>query len=490
MDDRRRAMRRSAIAIGAFTLVAGLVLAALTLEVDVNLRSQTAEAREDGAKHFWSDGTSSQRPSAGNGSFADLAETLSPAVVNIEVKRSGGGMGRPEEMLEEFFGRRRPEPRRRRAVPSSGSGFVISPEGYLLTNDHVVSDAEEIQVVFNDGRKLKAEVVGRDPKTDLALIKVASEEPLAVAPLGDSDSIRVGDWVMAIGNPFGFEHTVTVGILSARSRNLRSGPYDDFLQTDASINPGNSGGPLIDMSGNVIGINTAIRAGAEGLGFAIPINMAKDLLPQLRETGSVTRGWLGVQIQRVTPPLAETFGLDKPRGALVSQVFEDSPADKAKVKHGDVILEFNGVAIDNFDDLPRQVAATPPGTEVDVLVLRNGKEKKLSAMLERMESEPIELATREGPASDWGFDVQDLSPKIAEQLGLGENTEGVVITDVEPESPADAAGLRRGDLILEANRNEVKSLDDLKDRLDDSGNTAVLLVRRGDGTLYIPIERE
>ncbi len=478
-------MRQTAIAIGAAATVTALLFLAQHLDVELNLRTNEAVAK--GTDSFWEDGTAS-KPEPARESFADLAEQLSPAVVNIEVKRQTGGMRGPEEMLEEFFGGRGRRERPRRSVPSSGSGFVIAKEGYIVTNDHVVAEAEEITVLFRDGTKLDAEVVGRDPKTDLALLKVESDGKLSSAPLGDSDRVRVGDWVMAIGNPFGFEHTVTVGILSARGRNLHSGPYDDFLQTDASINPGNSGGPLIDMSGNVVGINTAIRAGAEGLGFAIPINMAKDLLPQLRETGSVTRGWLGVQIQRVTPPLAEEFGLGGPRGALVSQVFEDSPAEKAKLKHGDVILRFDGVDIKEFDDLPRRVANTPPGRAVDMVVMRNGKEKKLSAVIEKMNAEPIELAGNTSPGLDWGFDVQDLSPPIAEQLGLEKDLVGVVITDVEPESAAQEAGLQRGDVILEANRKAVRSVGDLEDLIGDDEDP-VLLVRRDDGTLYVPLTR-
>ena len=481
-------MRKLALALGALIILGGIALASFDLEV--KLRSNEAEAVPAGPA-FWLEGgglqpvEASPRPAT----FADLAERLSPAVVSIEVKRKGSVRG-PEEFFEEFFGRQRPQqPRRERTIPSSGSGFVISEDGFIVTNDHVVADADVIEVQFEDGRKLNAEVVGRDPETDLALMKVDADSPLPVAPLGDSDQVRVGDWVMAIGNPFGFEHTVTVGILSARSRNLRSGPYDDFLQTDASINPGNSGGPLIDTAGNVIGINTAIRAGAEGLGFAIPINMAKELLPQLRETGSVTRGWLGVQIQRVTPPLAEEFGLDRPRGALVSQVFEGSPAEKAKLQRGDVILEFAGGPIDDFDDLPRRVAATTPGSKVDVVVMRDGKEKKLKAVLEKKEPVIATATTEDSPGSDWGFDVQDLDPRIAEQLGLDESVQGVVITDVEPDSPAAEAGLRRGDVIVEANRKSVKSVGDLEDQLEKD-EAPVLLIRRGEGTLYVPLTKE
>jgi serine protease Do len=478
-------MRRIAILAGLCTAVAAAVLVAQKLDVQVDLRSNDAQARS-GAERFWQDGSGSGSAAGPSSAFADLAEQLSPAVVNIEVKRGTSGLGGPEDMLEEFFGRRQRE-RPRRTVPSSGSGFVITEDGYIVTNDHVVAEAEEISVVFNDGNKLDAKVVGRDPKTDLALIKVEAKE-LQIAPLGNSDAVRVGDWVMAIGNPFGFEHTVTVGILSARSRNLHSGPYDDFLQTDASINPGNSGGPLIDMSGNVVGINTAIRAGAEGLGFAIPINMAKSLLPQLRTAGAVTRGWLGVQIQRVTPPLAEEFGLDRPRGALVSQVFEDSPAERAKLKHGDVILKFNGVDIEDFDDLPRQVASTRPGDEVAVVVLRDGKEEQLGAVVERMEEETVIPARHESAGSDWGFDAQDLSPRIAEQLDLDPKTEGVVITDVQPDTPAGEAGLQRGDVIVEANRKTIKSTDDLEAQLD-ADDDPVLLVRRGEGTIYVPLTK-
>jgi len=480
-------MRKSAILIGTCLGIAGLLFASQRIDVTVQVSDNLAEAREGSSARFWQSGGGPRLVAGGNGSFADLAERLSPAVVNIEVKRSASGARGPEEMLEEFFGKPRRE-RPQRTVPSSGSGFVITADGFIVTNDHVVSEAEEITVLFNDGKKLEAKVVGRDPKTDLALIKIDDVADLAMAPLGDSDVVRVRDWVMAIGNPFGFEHTVTVGILSARGRNLHSGPYDDFLQTDASINPGNSGGPLIDMSGSVVGINTAIRAGAEGLGFAIPINMAKDLLPQLRETGGVTRGWLGVQIQRVTPPLAEEFGLDSARGALVSQVFEDSPAEKAKLKHGDVILSFDGVDIKEFDDLPRQVASTPPGSAVDVLILRDGKEKQLEAVLEKMDSDPIELAENSSSGLGWGFDVQDLSPPIAEQLGLPEDLDGVVITDVEADSAAQEMGLQRGDVILEANRKAVKSVGDLEDLIRDDDDP-VLLIRRGDGTLYVPLTR-
>jgi len=380
-------------------------------------------------------------------------------------------------------------------VPSTGSGFVVSPDGLIVTNNHVVDSADKVVAVFEDGTERDAKIVGRDPKTDLALIKVSADKPLVTVPLGDSDHLRVGSWVMAIGNPFGLDHTVTVGILSAKGRSnfggeQIAGPYDDFLQTDASINPGNSGGPLCDMKGRVIGINTAIAANGQGIGFAIPINMAKQLLPQLLEHGSVTRGWLGVQIQRVTPALAKTFKLGDSHGALVGQVFDDSPASKAKLQRGDVITKFNGKDIKEYDDLPRIVAATPPGAAVDVTVLRDGKERNLKATLEKMKEEEVQPASDEQTDSDWGFDVQPMSDEIASQLGLSSGTKGVVVASVDPDSAAARAGLRRGDVILEANRVEVVSPKQLKDALGKNNDSAVLLVQRGDGTLYLAIEKD
>ena len=480
-------MKRLATATFGIALLAAALLAP---DLELHVRGNVAEARTiDGA--FWTDGESGPvgaRPD----SFADLAEKLSPSVVNIQVERSaetrGGG---PEDLLEEFFGRRQQRPRKRFRSEASGSGFVISDEGYIVTNNHVVESADEINVLFRDGTKKPAEVIGRDPKTDLALIKVEAGDDVVAAPLGDSDKVRVGEWLMAIGNPFGLEHTVTVGILSARERNINAGPYDEFLQTDASINPGNSGGPLIDMSGRVIGINTAINAAGQGIGFAIPINMAKALLPQLRETGGVTRGWLGVSIQRVTPPIAKSLDLDDDRGALVSQVFDDSPAEHAKLKSRDVIVEFNGADIKEVDDLPRKVAATPPGSDVEIVVVRDGKRKKLTARLETMQDEKkIELASRETPSFDWGFSAQGLDPELSEQLGLSATERGVVVTDVDPEGAAAAAGLRRRDVIIEANRKPTPSVEDLEKALDVDDERALLLVRRGEGTMFVAIEKD
>jgi serine protease Do len=451
------------------------------------------------AKPFWTDGEpgdASGRPD----SFADLAEKVSPAVVNIKVERKQSLKGGPEEFFEEFFGQRKqpgekPKLPHSMRVPSTGSGFVVSPDGLIVTNNHVVESADKLVVVFEDGTERDGKIVGRDPKTDLALVKVQADKPLPTVPLGDSEHLRVGSWVMAIGNPFGLDHTVTVGILSAKGRSnfggeQIAGPYDDFLQTDASINPGNSGGPLCDMKGRVVGINTAIAANGQGIGFAIPINMAKSLLPQLLEHGSVTRGWLGVQIQRVTPALAKNFKLGDKHGALVGQVFPDSPASKAKLERGDVITQFNGKDIRDYDDLPRIVASTPPGSAVDVMVLRDGKERKIKATLEKMKEEEVQQASDEQTDSDWGFEVQTLNDEIAGRLGLSSDAKGVVVSAVDPDSAAARAGLRRGDVILEVNRVEVNSPKQLKDALGKNGESAVLLVQRADGTLYLAIDKD
>ncbi len=472
-------------AIGfAFT---GLLILTQPLGLELRLRENNASARVTGDA-FWKEGKPG--PALGRpDSVADLAEALSPTVVNIQTERKSSF--RSPDIFEEFFGRRpRRGPHRQFRTEATGSGFVISKEGYIVTYNHVVEGADKIVVVLDNGEELDAEIVGRDPETDLALLRTNADHELPVAPLGDSDSIRVGDWLMAIGNPFGLDHTVTLGILSARGRNINAGRYDDFLQTDASINPGNSGGPLFDMRGRVIGINTAINQNGQGIGFAIPINMAKELLPQLREAGSVTRGWLGVQIQRVNPALAKSFGLDEPRGALISMVFEDGPADKARIKRGDVILEFDGSAIDEFNDLPRIVANTAPDTEVSVMVLRDGKPKTLKAMLGKLKEDQIQLATTETHDSEWGFEVEALTNDVAERLDLDQDISGVQVTEVDPESEAYEEGLRRGDIILEVNRTEITRPDQVTRALEKEDEHAVLLVQRGEATLYLAIERQ
>jgi len=499
----------------AATLV--LLVASGVVDVDVNLRDQAAEAIDlsetldalrgqkksetpdsaEAAEPFWSERPPLSAGSADLGvptNFADLAEQASPAVVNIQTSRTvTQQMPRVPRQWEEFFGLPFEEffGQRERKIPSLGTGFVISPDGYIVTNNHVVEEVDTIKVAFVDGTEREATIVGRDPKTDLALIRVESAEDLVALPLGDSASVRPGDWVVAIGNPFGLEHTVTAGIVSAKGRNIGQGPYDDFIQTDAAINPGNSGGPLLNLAGEVIGINTAINPRANTIGFAVPVNMAKDILPQLRATGHVTRGWLGVLIQKITPELADSFGLEDDQGALVSRVDPEGPAAAAGIERGDVIVEFDGEEIETMEDLPRIVAATPVGKTVDVVVLRDGKRKTVEVEIGELDEPALAGAEPEGeekgPAR-FGIGAQDITPQIAQQLGLEEGEQGVVITRVEPGSPAQEANLRRGDVILEVDRNQVTDVDALREHLAAADEDALLLIRRGESTIFVAMK--
>lgn len=431
-------------------------------------------------------------------SFADLAEKAKPAVVNISTTttvRIPGSPFRhffgPEEPFGDFFKRFFDEdiPDRELKQQSLGSGFIIDKDGYIITNNHVVEGAEEIKVKLADGREFKAKVIGRDPKTDLALIKITTLfKNLPVLPLGDSDKIRVGDWVLAIGNPFGLEHTVTQGIISATGRVIGSGPYDNFLQTDAPINPGNSGGPLINLKGEVIGINSAIIASGQGIGFAIPSNMAKNVVGQLKEKGKVVRGWIGVSVQTVTPEIAQSFGLKEPKGALVGGVVDGSPAEKAGVKRGDVIIAFNGKDIKQMSDLPRLVAETPVGKAVDIKVIRDGKEVDLKITV----AELTEERTRaQMPVSEesLGMRVDNITPRLAHQLRIKDKS-GVVVIDILSGSPADMAGIQAGDVIKEVNRKPVKDLKDYEAamRKVSKGSPVLLLIKRGGQTFYVSIK--
>jgi serine protease Do len=397
--------------------------------------------------------------------FVELAKALNPTVVNISSKqrvqrpRSRSPFGEendPFEFFERFFGRRNP----RRLRPSLGSGFIIHPTGYIVTNNHVVEGAAEIKVTLATKEEFDATLIGRDPKTDIALLKIDTDRTLPAAPLGDSDALEVGDWVMAIGNPFGLGHTVTAGIVSAIGRVIDMGPYDNFIQTDASINPGNSGGPLFNMRGEVVGINTAIVAAGQGIGFATPSNLAKEVLLDLYSKGSVTRGWLGVGIQELSHDLSQAFGLDEPHGALVSEVLPDSPAAKAGIRRGDIIVGFDGERIPDASKLPHMVAVKKPGSSVEVEILRDGKRLTIPIVLGEMavEEEGTEATAPLHPSDveeALGLQVQDITPDVARALRL-EDTTGVVVSGVEPDSPAAEAGIRRGDVIREVAQQPVK----------------------------------
>lgn len=423
-------------------------------------------------------------------SLADLVEELKPVVVNISTTKV------VRSPLEDFFRDFRrffgdeferffppvPEFRTR----SLGSGFIIDKEGFILTNNHVIEGAEDIKVKLHDGKVFDAKVVGRDPKSDIALLKIDPKgTELPVARLGDSDALRVGDWVIAIGNPFGLEHTVTVGVISAKGRVIGMGPYDDFLQTDASINPGNSGGPLFNLKGEVVGINTAIVQGGQGIGFAIPINMAKSLLPQLKR-GKVVHGFLGVYIQDLTPELAERFGLKEPKGALVTEVMPDSPAERAGLRKGDVIVRFDGKEVTNSYVLRRLVGSTPPGKKVRVEVLRQGKPVSLIVTVGESEAERQAALSEE-----WGFRVQEITPDIASHIGI---SEGVLVAEVDPNSPAGRAGISPGDVIVEIEYQPVKDLEDFQRLMAQFGQKesillAVRLQREGYRTVFLVLKR-
>jgi len=433
-------------------------------------------------------------------SFADLAERLLPTVVNIattqmvDTKRSEEF----EQFFQEFFERRgtKPPQRERRRSTSLGSGFIIGSSGYIVTNNHVIADADEISVRLSDDTLLDAKLVGRDVKTDLALLKVESPEPLPAVPWGDSDVTRIGDWVVAIGNPFGLGGTVTAGIVSARQRDINSGPYDDFIQTDAAINRGNSGGPMFNLDGEVIGVNTAIfspSGGSVGIGFAIPAALAKNVISQLRDHGEVRRGWLGVRIQTVTAELAEGLRLDKVTGALVASVTPGGPAEVAGLIQGDVVLRFDGRVVSDMRKLPRMVAETPIGKAVSVVVWRKGKEESFQIMLGELDEERIAKASlktgvveeRTGKIKDLGLALGRITPELRQRFELEDKTKGVVITEVEEGGSGAEKGLRPGDVIVEVDQEEVSDPSEVAKRVEKAKTegfrvVTLLVYRKGD----------
>lgn len=431
-------------------------------------------------------------------SFADLAKKVQPAVVNIAttkiVRRRFSPFPRfgPNDPFDDFFDRFFDGAPREQKQNSLGSGFIINKEGYILTNNHVVERADEVVVHLADGRQLKAETIGTDPESDLAVIKIKTPEDLPFVPLGDSDAVEPGEWAMAIGNPFGFEHTVTVGVVSAKGRIVGGShaPYARFIQTDASINPGNSGGPLFNSKGEVIGINTMIYGMGTGIGFAIPVNLAKELVPQLISKGSVTRGWLGVTIQAITPELAKSFGMEPDaNGVIVSDIFPDSPAAKSELKRGDVIIEYNGKPVDETFDLTLMVARTGVGKTAKLKVLRNGEETVVKVKIGKRDPEIAggkEPTERDIEGDIVGLVVRNLRLDEQREFGLSDRG-GVMVQRVEPSSAAESANVREGDILLELNGKQIRNTDDYQKATQSlkKGDIARLLLRRGSATIYV-----
>ncbi|HEY8194495.1 MAG TPA: Do family serine endopeptidase [Hyphomicrobium sp.] len=445
-------------------------------------------------------------------SVAPLAKRLSDAVVNIATSQTVKGpagvplpkvpKGAPfEDFFDDFFNKRGGVPHADRKISSLGSGFVIDgKEGLIVTNNHVIEGAEEIDINFHDGSKLTVDkIIGRDTKADLALLKVTPKKPLADVKFGSSAKIEVGDWVMAIGNPFGLGGSVSLGIISAKSRDINSGPYDDYLQTDAAINKGNSGGPLFNMDGEVIGVNTAIispTGGSIGIGFAVPSDTVSSVVEQLKKFGEVRRGWLGVKIQSVTDDIAETLGVPENSGALISAVTPDSPASKAGLEAGDVIMKFDGKDVSTMRGLPRIVAQAPIGKAVDVDLLRKGQHKTLQVTVGRLEDDDDNGSDIKGTgkqenvppgAAIIGLKLSALTPELRKKYGLDAKIKGVVVEAVDPQSPAKQKGLKPGDVIVEAAQEAVTEPDDVAasiDKVKKSGRKAVLLrVEDGKGDL-------
>jgi serine protease Do len=482
-----------------FSLASVILVSLVSLAAGLLLATGLGLTQRATAERFWTEppGTPPAevalpgRPE----SFAILVKRIKGAVVNIHTTKKVRlpkdhpdldapipERRDPHDFFDRFFGGREREYGQR----NTGSGVLLHPDGYIVTNEHVVTDTEMIQVRLSSGKQYRAEVIGKDSKTDLALIKIQPDAPLPVVPMGDSDRLEVGDWVLAIGNPFGFDHSVTAGIVSGKGRVLGSGPYDDYIQTDAAINPGNSGGPLFNLRGEVVGITTAIIPRSQ-FGFAIPSNQAKRVLLQLKDRGKVTRGWLGVVVQQVTSSVADSLELKEAQGALVSEVLTDSPAAGAGIRRGDVILRFGGKAVQEVRDLPRMVAETPVGSEAEVGIQRDGKPLMVRIRVGELRQERLARLHPQDPP--FGLTVQDLTPEVAKDLGVPQGR-GVVVTGVTPGSAADGAGLRQGDVILEANRKPVKTREEFDTALRQrSGEGSLLfLVRRGEGTRFIALK--
>lgn len=451
--------------------------------------------------------TAISAPLKDNG-FVEVVKKAKPSVVHIKVEKSVESRSDPQldelfnnPFFERFFGpqfRQSPNPQRRYKQQGLGSGFIISKDGYILTNNHVVEDADDITVSLSDGREFKAELIGADPQSDVALIRIQDSGNLPTLPLGNSGDLQVGEWVIAIGNPFGLDQTVTVGVVSATGRSkVGINEYENFIQTDAAINPGNSGGPLLNINGEVVGINSALfsrTGGYMGIGFAIPIDMVKNIQAQLKASGKVVRGWLGVVIQDVNENLAKSFGLEKAGGILVSEVQKDSPAEKAGLKRGDVILKLNDKKLSDTADLRNKVALLNPGSTANLDIVRDGREQQIEVNIgERPSSQMMASSAQQNKSTldKFGLAFQNLTPELAERLGY-QGEQGVVISQVEPGSPAASAGLRPGQLIEEVNRKLISNVTELNNAIADSEdpNRVLLRVRSGEISQYVVLIAE
>ncbi|HPD47598.1 MAG TPA: DegQ family serine endoprotease [Anaerohalosphaeraceae bacterium] len=433
--------------------------------------------------------------------FTEVAKNAIPAVVSVRVEKTITEQGSTyfyspfdDEFFERFFGPRyrpRVEPRKRQQV-GQGSGFIISEDGYILTNNHVVGEADKIVVTLRDGKEHQAKLVGTDPGSDVALIKIDAEK-LPTIELGDSDALEIGEWVIAVGSPFGLQATVTVGVVSAKSRGVGITQYEDFIQTDAAINPGNSGGPLLNVDGKAVGINTAIfsqSGGYMGIGFAIPVNMAKSILNQLKETGKVTRGYLGIIMhpEKISSDLAEAFGLKSTNGVLITEVVPDSPAEKAGLERRDVIIKMNDQNVEDWQSFRNAIAMLKPGTRIDLTVVRDGKQKKATVEIGALDESELAMGGASSRVNKLGVQVQELTEELAQRFGYG-RAKGVIVTEVAQDSPADRAGITPGILIMSVNRRDVTTVEEFNKAVEEFGKTGklVLLVRNERFAQYVVV---
>lgn len=500
---RRTALKRKRVA-----LVLIVCVAVLSFGAGMLVSSNNAITRDMPVLEREAHAQNAADPLAGQQVFVSLAERLMPATVNISTTTAPKKKMRQvhpfqgDERFRDFFGDDFFDkffdqmPQSEMPSKSLGSGFIIDREGYIITNNHVIEGADAIKVKLSDKEEFDATIVGRDKKTDIALIKITPPPGLPVVTLGDSDALKVGEWVMAIGNPFGLDQTVTVGIVSAKWRKLGMGPYEDFIQTDAAINQGNSGGPLFNTRGEVVGVNTAIfstSGGNIGIGFATPINLAKSVVRQLKEKGRVVRGWLGVIVQTVTPDLAKSFGLEQKEGALVADIDLKGPAAKAGIKKGDIIIAFNGTPIREMDQLPLLVAQTPVGSKGDLTIIRDGKKISKTVEIGELQDEEGAAPAEETGSDDLGMELADMTEALARRYDI-EETAGVLVTYVEPNSPAAEAGVRPGDIITQVNRKDIADLEEYNKIVGEvrkeKKNKLLLLITRGKTSQFVVIDLE